>query len=80
MSATYEKLVDLLVTHFAVEREKIRPDATFEELDLDSLFLVELLLVLQTELDMELADDAVNRTDTFGHLAELVEGRLGVTP
>ena len=79
MSATYEKLVDLLVTHFAVEREKIRPDATFEELDLDSLFLVE-LLVLQTELDMELADDAVNRTDTFGHLAELVEGRLGVTP
>ncbi|MFF7394342.1 acyl carrier protein [Streptomyces scabiei] len=80
MGAVYEKLVDLLVNHFAVARAQIRPDATFEELDMDSLFVVELLLVIQSEFDVEIQDDAVGRADSIGHLAGIVESGIGVAP
>ncbi len=80
MSAVYEKLVDLLVNHFAVERAQIRPDATFDELDMDSLFVVELLLVIQSEFEVEIQDDAVGRADSIGRLAGIVEDGIGVAP
>lgn len=80
MSATYEKLVDVLVNHFAVDRAEIRPEATFEELNMDSLFLVELLLVVQSEFDVEIEDDAATLTDTLQHVADLVDSRTGVAP
>ncbi|MFE0879028.1 phosphopantetheine-binding protein [Streptomyces smyrnaeus] len=79
MSGMYEKLVDILVDHFAVDRGKITLDATFEELKMDSLFLVEFLLVIQSEFDVKLDDDAATLTDTIGHVAALLEDRTKAT-
>ncbi|MEV0523445.1 phosphopantetheine-binding protein [Streptomyces sp. NPDC050439] len=79
MSATYDQLVDLLVERFAVDRTKIRPEVTFEELEMDSLFLVELLLVMQSEFDVKISDDAASPTDTISHAVGLVEGRPSAT-
>ena len=43
------KLVDLLVEELGLEREKITMEATFEEdLDVDSLGVVELLMLSKT--------------------------------
>ncbi|UNS99799.1 acyl carrier protein [Streptomyces tubbatahanensis] len=79
MSAMYEKLVDILGNHFAVDRGTITPEATFEDLKMDSLFLVEFLLVIQSEFDVKLEDDAATLTDTIGHVAHLLEGRTKAT-
>ncbi|MDT3397676.1 acyl carrier protein [Streptomyces sp. B1866] len=70
--AMYDKLADLLVTHFKVERAEIRPDVTFEDLEMDSLFLVELLLVVQKELGVQVAEDAATPRDTIGRAAEII--------
>ena len=80
MSAMYDELVDLLVTHFAVDRGEIRPDATFEELKMDSLFIVELLLVIQSEFGVTISDEAASPTDTISHLVELLEAQKVATP
>ncbi|WP_030380556.1 MULTISPECIES: acyl carrier protein [unclassified Streptomyces] len=79
MSAMYDRLVGLLVDRFEVDRDEIGPDTTFEELDMDSLFLVELLLVIQSEFGVHLDDDAASPGDTIGRVAELLERHAAST-
>ncbi|MBS2964639.1 hypothetical protein KGA66_16400 [Actinocrinis puniceicyclus] len=72
MANSYDALVDLLVHRFDVDPAKITPQATFEDLEIDSLFMVELLLVVQAELGVELSDDAATPRDTIAKAAELI--------
>lgn len=79
MSETYELLVDLLVNRFEVDRGDIRPDVTFDELEVDSLFLVELLLVVQSELGERgalITEDVASPSDTIAGAAELIEKQI----
>lgn len=73
MTAMYDTLVDLLVDRFEVDRADISPEATFEDLDMDSLFLVELLLVVQHEIGVKISEDAASPRDTIARAAELIE-------
>lgn len=75
MSVMYGKLVDLLVNRFEVDRGEIGPDTRFEDLDMDSLFLVELLLVIQSEFGVAIGDDAASPGDTIAAVAGLIEDR-----
>jgi acyl carrier protein len=69
----YDRLVDILVERFEVRSDAITPETTFEQLEMDSLFLVELMLVVQSELGVELDDDSASPKDTVGHAAALIE-------
>ncbi|MFD3312449.1 acyl carrier protein [Streptomyces sp. NPDC058694] len=73
MSVMYGRLVDLLVDRFEVDRAEISAGTTFEDLDMDSLFLVELLLVIQSELGVDVSDDAASPGDTITAVADLIE-------
>ncbi|MFF3459226.1 phosphopantetheine-binding protein [Streptomyces sp. NPDC002730] len=73
MTAMYDTLADILVNRFQVERSEIKPDVTFEDLEMDSLFLVELLLVVEKELGVKISDDAASPRDTIGRAAEVIE-------
>jgi acyl carrier protein len=79
MSAMYDRLVGLLVDRFEVDRAEIGADTTFEELDMDSLFLVELLLVIQSEFGVQIEDDAASPGDTIGRVAEILERHTAPT-
>ncbi|MCP9949846.1 MULTISPECIES: acyl carrier protein [Actinomadura] len=76
MSDVYDRLVDLLVDRFEVDRTAVGPDVVFQELEVDSLFLVELLLVAQTEFGAEIGEDLVSPSDTIGRAAELIERQI----
>ncbi|GAA4994871.1 hypothetical protein GCM10025734_25160 [Kitasatospora paranensis] len=65
-----------MVEHFQVERAEIRPDVTFEDLEMDSLFLVELLIVVQKELGVAIGDDTATPRDTIGRAAEAIEEQV----
>ncbi|MEU6281071.1 phosphopantetheine-binding protein [Streptomyces sp. NPDC047028] len=47
----------LLTEHLEVSPDLIRPDATFEELDLDSLAVLELVVVLEEQTGVELQEN-----------------------
>ncbi|MFC5718658.1 phosphopantetheine-binding protein [Streptomyces gamaensis] len=79
MSPVYDKLADLLVDRFAVDRTAIGPDVTFEELEMDSLFLVELLLVVESEFRVKLGEDAAAPTDTIARVVEVITDELAAT-
>ncbi|MET7369278.1 phosphopantetheine-binding protein [Streptomyces sp. NPDC005566] len=76
MGNSYERLTDILVNQFEVRPEGIRPDATFEELELDSLFLVELTLVVKRDLDVEIDEDAATPRSTVADVVKLIEAQL----
>ena len=57
-----EKIKDALVEKFGIERDKIALETRFkEDLQADSLDLVELIMALEEELGIEIPDeDAMN--------------------
>jgi acyl carrier protein len=76
MTATYDRLADILINQFEVRPDELRPDITFEELELDSLFLVELGLVIKRELDVELNEDEVTPRSTVSDVVTLIQTQL----
>jgi acyl carrier protein len=76
MSGMYDRLVELLVNRFEVDPAEIRPGITFEDLDMDSLFMVELLLVVQSELGISIDEDTASPRDTIERAAELITEQM----
>jgi acyl carrier protein len=76
MATMYEQLAEVLVSRFEVDRAEIGPEVTFEDLEMDSLFLVELLLVVQSELGVKISEDTASPRDTLARAAELIEDQV----
>ena len=71
------KLVDLLVDELGLERADITMEARFEEdLDVDSLGVVELLMALEDNFDVKIPDEEAEKITTVGEAAEMVSQKL----
>ncbi|MFD9903496.1 acyl carrier protein [Streptomyces sp. NPDC059063] len=68
MEPVYDVMARLLAEHFGVPEDQIRPDATFEALEFDSLARVELAMLLADTLGVSLPEDQADMT-----LAEAAE-------
>jgi acyl carrier protein len=77
MATTYDKLIDLLVNQFQVEPDKVQPGATFEDLEMDSLFLVEFLLIVENDFGIKISEDVASPKDTIETAAKLIDHQLG---
>jgi acyl carrier protein len=69
-----QRVTDALV-EFGEEREKITPDARFEDLDVDSLDLVELAQIVEDEYGVELKDSDLDQIETVSDVVELIAQR-----
>jgi acyl carrier protein len=76
MSTVYTRTKDLLVEKFGIDDAEVRPDATFEELDLDSLDLVEFALAAEEEFGVRISDEEAEEFETLGDAVSMVESRL----
>ena len=54
--------------------ETAEPETTFEELDVDSLDLVELVKALEDKFDVTISDDDLKGITSVGDAIKLVEG------
>jgi acyl carrier protein len=75
MSAVHERVKELLVEKFGVAEEDVRPEATFEELDLDSLDLVEFALAAEEELGVRISDEEAEGLETLDDAVKLLESK-----
>lgn len=75
MSAVYNKVVELLTDKFGVPADDISPEATFEDLDLDSLDLVEFSMAAEDELGVEISDEEAAELKTLGDAVTLLESK-----
>ena len=78
MSATYDRVTALLVERLGVEAGDISADATFSELDLDSLDLVEFALAAEETFGVSISDDEAEQLRTIGDAVELLDTKTSV--
>jgi acyl carrier protein len=72
-----EKLTGVLVSELGLDAEKINDDAHFEEdLDVDSLGVVELLMALEDEFGVKIPDEEAESIMTVGQAVDLVHTKL----
>ena len=75
-SDAVEKVIFNGLEEIGAEGEITR-DATFEELDVDSLDLVELAQIVEDEFGVELDGESVKDVRTVGDVVDLVVARSG---
>jgi acyl carrier protein len=75
MSAVYDRVAALLVDRFGVPADDISADATFEDMDLDSLDLVEFSLACEEELGVRIEDEEAEGLSTLGDAVRLLESK-----
>ncbi len=74
-----ETMKDVLASELGVEADKVTADARFkEDLDADSLDLVELVMALEEKFGIEIPDDEVAGLKTVGEAVDLAASKLGV--
>ena len=56
--AVEEKLIDIIAEQLGVDKDKVKPEASFvDDLGADSLDLVELIMAMEEAFDIEIADE-----------------------
>ncbi|MFP8885484.1 MULTISPECIES: acyl carrier protein [Streptomyces] len=71
----FERLKSILADKLKVSPDRITADATREDIELDSLAVVELSLLLKSELGLEISDDDLLEAETVGDMVRLMEER-----
>ena len=71
------KLNELLVEELGLDADKITPDARFEEdLEVDSLGVVELLMALEDNFGVQIPDEEAESIGTVAQAVDLVVTKL----
>ncbi len=71
------KLTELLVEELGVDADKITMEASFEEdLEVDSLGVVELLMALEDNFGVQIPDEEAEAIGTVGQAVDIVESKL----
>ncbi len=71
------KLVDLLVDELGLDRDAITMGASFEEdLEVDSLGVVELLMALEDTFGVKIPDEEAESIVTVGEAVDVVMAKL----
>jgi acyl carrier protein len=73
----YERFKKCVVDVLSVEEDKVVPEASFgDDLDADSLDLVELVMALEEEFGIEVPEEDLQEIRTVGQAYTLVTGKL----
>lgn len=75
-ASTYERLKKIVVEQLGVDEEQVVPEASFvDDLNADSLDLVELIMSLEEEFGAEISDEDAERIRTVQDAVDYVEER-----
>jgi acyl carrier protein len=71
---TFERLKKLIVEQLGVDDEEVTPQASFvEDLNADSLDLVELIMSLEEEFGMEISDEDAEKIQKVSDAVDYIE-------
>lgn len=74
----YEKIVGMISEQFHIDEDDITMDTSFrEDLNADSLDLVELIMSLEDEFELEVDDDIVEKIETVGEAVNYIKNIIG---
>ncbi len=72
-----EKIIEIIASQLSVPKEKVVPQASFtDDLGADSLDLVELVMAMEEEFGMEIADEDAEKLQTVQDTIDYVKQHL----
>ena len=77
MNEIFEKVKEMIVEQLDIEEDMVTSDASFaDDLEADSLDVVELMMAIEEEFNIEISDDDADNISTVGeavaYIAELL--------
>ncbi|MET8671345.1 acyl carrier protein [Streptomyces sp. CAI-21] len=76
MTETYTQLVSIVSGLHDAPADRFRPETSYEDLDVDSLTMVEISIHIERHLGVTVEDSELVPGLTLGATAELIEARL----
>lgn len=78
MASTEERVRNIVVDLLGVEADRVIPSARFrEDLEADSLDLVELIMAFEEEFGGEISDEDAQKITTVGEAITYISERMG---
>lgn len=73
--SVFEKIKGIVAEQLGVEEDEIKEETSFDELNADSLDIVELIMALEEEFDLEIPDEDAEKLTTVGTAVEYVKSK-----
>ncbi|MDQ0404235.1 acyl carrier protein [Streptomyces sp. NBC_01723] len=78
MSAFQDRLFALVSEKLGMTPEELDTTSTFDQLDLDSLALIELSVIVQKEFGVQIDETALTSENTFADILAEIDGKVAV--
>jgi len=75
--AIFDKVKEIIVDQLGVEEDEVTMDTSFEDLNADSLDIVELIMALEEEFDIEIPDEDAEKLTTVRAAVEYIKEKTG---
>lgn len=76
MSDVFERVKEIIVDQLDVEESQVTPEASFaDDLDADSLDVVELVMEFEDEFDLEIEDEEAEKIATVGDVVDYINAQ-----
>ena len=77
VNEVFDKVKNLFVDELGIEAEKVTMEAKLEEdLDIDSLDIVEVVMAFEDEFEIEIDDEELTDVGTVGQAVNLLHSKL----
>lgn len=75
--SVFDKIKSIVVEQLGVEEEEVTMETSFEDLNADSLDIVELIMALEEEFDLEIPDEDAEKLTTVGAAVDYIKEKTG---
>ena len=76
-SEIFEKVKGIVAEQLSVDAAQVQPGASFQnDLDADSLDVVEMVMALEEAFDIEIPDEAAEEIQTVQHAVDYIAGKV----
>ncbi len=70
------KVKGIVADQLEVAIDKLSAETTFEDIDADSLDVVELVMALEEEFDLEISDQEIENVNSIGDVIKYIESKV----
>ncbi len=70
------RVKDIIADQLEVAIDKLSKETTFEDIDADSLDIVELVMALEEEFDLEISDQEIENINSVGDVIKYIESKV----
>lgn len=70
-----ERLKELAVENLDIDSDQIDLDSKISDLDIDSIDLVDFIMIIEDEFSIEFSDEELDEIESFADIVSLIESK-----